>query len=524
MTSPIRGVVRAAALAALTVARAQTADPASVTIDSGPVRGVATRAVISWKGIPYAAPPVGPLRWRDPQPVPPWTDVRAAAEFGPSCIQADTVPKSEDCLTINVWRPVHIGRRALPVMVWIHAGAMVHGGAALHPLDAVAGQGVVAVSMNYRLGRLGYFAHPALAAEAPDDVRGNYGFMDQRAALQWVQRNIAAFGGDPQQVTIFGESSGGGSVLAHLVSPLSRGLFQRAILQSPIAPTARADATPSSDLATAEKIAVDWSRSVGVAGDGPAALRQLRALPPDQLFAATSDVETFAALAAGTTLPGLAMAIIDGRFLPETPEAALAAGHQARVPVIVGANDRDLALGAAGDKDELFAAFGLERDVARRLYDPRGDQAVDELKQQAFADRTVLEPVRHLANLLARSGQPVWLYRFAYVPESMRAENLGTLHGLEIPFTLSVPAPMVGKKVTATDRAMADLVSAYWVAFALTGDPNGGGRPVWPRYDSAVDRLLHVTNSGIIVGTDPLKPRLDLWERIRSRVGSTDER
>src|SRR6267142_2811231 len=244
------------------------ADSRLVTVEGGIVGGAAAGGVISWKGIPYAAPPVGNLRWRLPQPVLPWTGVKETSRFGPACMQTDNVPKSEDCLTLNVWRPAQAAARALPVMVWMHGGAMVHGGAPVYRFDAMAAKGVMIVSMNFRLGRFGYFAHPALGAESPDDVRGNYGYMDQLAALQWVHSNIAAFGGDPDQVTIFGESAGGGSVLAHLVSPMSRGLFQRAILQSPGTPGPRARAIPSSDLATAEKIATDWSRSVGVTGEG----------------------------------------------------------------------------------------------------------------------------------------------------------------------------------------------------------------------------------------------------------------
>ena len=220
-------------------------DPAATaSVEGGAVRGVIAGAVISWKGIPYAAPPVGDLRWRRPQPVPPWTGVKDANRFGPACMQTDNVAKSEDCLTLNVWRPAQAPARPLPVMVWIHGGAMVHGGAPSTRSTRMAAKGVMIVSMNFRLGRFGYFAHPALGAESPDDVRGNYGFMDQLAALQWVQSNIAAFGGDPDQVTIFGESAGGGSVLAHLVSPMSRGLFQRAILQSPGTPGPRAGGHP----------------------------------------------------------------------------------------------------------------------------------------------------------------------------------------------------------------------------------------------------------------------------------------
>jgi len=500
-----------------TLLHGQVSDPAVVKIESGSLRGVAKNGVVSWKGIPYAAPPVGKLRWRVPQPPVVWSGVRDANQFGPACMQTDDVQKSEDCLFLNVWRPFSPSQSPLPVMVWIHGGAMVHGSSTMYPGDALAAQGVIVVSMNYRMGRLGFFAHPALAAESPEDVRGNYGYMDQLAVMKWVQRNIAAFGGDPKQVTIFGESAGGGSVLAHLVSPMSRGLFQRAIMQSPGTPGPRAKVIPSTELAAAEKMAVDWAHSVGITGEGAAALEQLRALPTSKLLEGTSGPDTIAALSAGKVPAGMAMSIVDGRFLPEPIEAALEAGRIAPVATIIGANDRDLGIGSAGSKDELFALFGSNSPEARRLYDPRGDQTLDELKQQVFADRTMSEPMRHFARLMAHSGHPVWLYRFAYVSESQRGKLMGTVHGFEVPFTLDVPAALVGDKVTPTDRIMANVTSAYWAQFGKTGDPNGGARPMWPPYDPDVDRLIHFTNSGIIVGTDPLKSRLDLWEQVWSQ-------
>ena len=383
-----------------------TADPLIVMIEGGSVGGVEAGGVISWKGVPYAAPPVGDLRWRAPRPVEAWAGVREANRFGAACMQTDNVPKSENCLTLNVWRPAKPATRPFPVMVWIHGGAMVHGGSPLYPFDAMAAKGVMVVSMNYRLGRLGFFAHPALAAESPDDVRGNYGFMDQLAALKWVQSNIAAFGGDPDQVTIFGESAGGGAVLAHLVSPMSRGLFQRTILQSPVTPGSRSKVIPASDLATAEKIAIEWSKSVGVTGEDEAALKQLRALPAPKLVEGVSSAATVKALSAGESPPGMAMSIIDGRFLPEPPEAALTAGRQSVVPVIVGANDRDLAVGSASTKYELFGLFGPDADRARRLYDPLGNQTLDELRQQVFADRAMVEPARHLATRWRARARP----------------------------------------------------------------------------------------------------------------------
>ena len=514
------GLALTLALAGAAVAQSATNDPTMVRTNAGMLRGVEAGGVISFKGIPYAAPPVGALRWRMPQPAKPWPDVLAADKFGPACMQTDDVPKSEDCLTLNVWRPAGAAG-PLPVMVWIYGGALVHGRTSLYPADALARQGVVVVSMNYRLGRLGFFAHPALAKEAPDDIRGNYGYMDQRAALQWVQHNIGNFGGDPKAVTIFGESAGGGSVMVHLTSPLSRGLFQRAILQSPGVPTARAKVIGLTELADAEKTAIDYAHAQGITSDGAAALKALRALPAGKLTEGASAPEEIAALASGKLISGFAGPIRDGKLVAEAPEAALAAEHQAMVPVMIGANDRDLALGIAASKDELFAAFGDGTAEARKRYDPRGDQTLDELKQQVFADRTLVEPARHLADEIARAGQPVWLYRFAYVSQAQRGKNMGTLHGFEIPFTMNIPSALVGDKVTPTDKEMGDLASFYWVQFGLTGDPNGGGRPAWPRHDPAVDRLLHFTNSGIVVGTDPLKPRLDLWQKVWSASQQT---
>ncbi|MGE8064627.1 carboxylesterase/lipase family protein [Pseudomonas sp. NPDC089569] len=492
------------------------AQPELVKVDTGLLRGVMKNDVLSFKGIPYATPPIGELRWRAPRPAKAWDGVRDADQFGPECMQVDKVAKSEDCLTLNVWRPAAT-TTPLPVMVWIYGGALVHGASSLYPADALARQGVVVVSMNYRMGRLGFFAHPAQEQEAPDEVQGNYGYLDQQAALGWVQRNIAAFGGDPRQVTLFGESAGGGSVLVHLTSPLSRGLFHRAILQSPGIPTARAAALPLTRLDVARKSARDYAHSLGIDGDGPQALAALRKLPAQKLVEGTSSGEVLAGLSGGAPVSGVVGSILDGRLLVETPEQALAAGHQAKVPLLLGANDRDLGIGKAASKDELFAAFGADASLARSLYDPTGEQTLEELKTDVFADETLVEPARHLADEMARAGQPVWLYRFGYVAESLRGKSKGALHALEIPYTLNLPGALVGKAVTADDKAMGNLASAYWVAFGKKGDPNGEGRLEWPRHDPNVNLLMHFTNEGAIAGTDPLKQRLDLVARLRTR-------
>lgn len=513
--NPASALAIAVVIAGISSAQA-AAEPTLATISSGQLQGVEANGVISFKGIPYATPPLGDLRWRAPQPVEPWSGIRNASAFGPSCMQTDDLPKSEDCLTLNVWRPAPGQSELYPVMVWIYGGALAHGNTPLYPADALAAQGVVVVSMNYRIGRLGFFAYPALAAERPNEPVGNYGYLDQLAALKWVQQNIAAFGGDAGRVTIFGESAGGGSVMSHMISPMSRGLFQGAILQSPGLPTAREEALAQTPLAEAEKQALAYAHSLGIDNDGAKGLAALRALPAEKLIEEASAQEVLAALASGKPVTGVAGSIVDGRFLTETPEAAFAAGHQAMVPVIVGANNRDIGLGTADTKDDLFALFGAHSSEARTLYDPDGRQSLDELKQQVFADRTMVEPSRHLADEAARAGQPVWWYRFSYVAEALRTDLRwkGTLHGFEIPYVFNLPAAVVRDKVTDADKSMAELASAYWVSFAKTGNPNGEGRTEWPRHDPSVDRVIDFTNDGIVVAPDPLKARLDLWRQV----------
>jgi para-nitrobenzyl esterase len=489
-----------------------------VRIDSGRVRGLEADGVISFRGIPYAEPPVGKLRWRPPQTAKHWDGVRDATKFGPECMQTtDEVPKSEACLTLNVLRPATAAEQ-LPVMVWIYGGANVHGQTSLYPRgDALAKLGVVFVSMNYRMGRFGFFAHPALLAETPDEPHGNYGYMDQRSALQWVQRNISAFGGNPKAVTIFGQSSGGGSVMVHLTSPLSGGLFQRAIMQSPGNPSSRAKAGPLTELSDAQNMAVDYARSLGITAEGPTALAALRAVPAEKLVEGTDHEAELAALATRKLIIGVAGSMRDGKLVVEAPDAAFTAGREAHVPVMIGATDRDLALGSAANKDELFAIFGANAVQARKLYDPQGDQTLDELKQQVFSDRSEVEPARHLADAVARAGHPVYLYRFSYVAESTRGKMKGALHSSEIPYVFNIPAEVVGDKVTGNDKKMSEWASAYWVSFAKTGDPNGGNRPQWPRHDPAIDKVIDFTNNGVVVGPDPLKERLDLWRKVWSQ-------
>jgi len=493
-------------------------DPTLVQVEGGTVRGAVADGLFVYKGIPFAAPPVGELRWRAPQPAKPWDGVLEASDFSPDPMQpvdaGSLAPArtSEDCLYLNIWRPAAKAVEPLPVMVWIYGGGLVRGGASTYPGTGLARQNLVVVTFNYRVGRLGFFAHPALAREAPDDLRGNYGYMDQLAALQWVQRNIAAFGGDPSHVTIAGESAGGGSVLVLLTSRLARGLFQRAILQSPGIPTARAGATPMRPLAAAESIAVEYARAAGIEGDDEGALAALRAIPAATLCAGLDDYVL--SIVGGPEIPGLSHSILDGRLVVEPPEATLRAGRQAPVPVLAGANDADFAASPAQTKAGLFAAFGALEAQARKLYDPYGNTSLSALIQTVTSDELMVEPTRNLAQLVTRDAQTAWFYRFSYVAESQRGKVAGALHAAEIAYAFDLPAALLGDQATPGDIAMGNTMSAYWTAFVRTGDPNGADRPAWPRYDTASNQVLNFTNDGVLVGPDPLQARLDLWQAV----------
>lgn len=486
-----------------------------IQTEPGTVQGVAFQGVYAWKGIPYAKPPVDDLRWRAPQAVKAWKGVRSARDFGKACVQRDDISQSEDCLTLNIWRPAE-AEKLLPVMIWIHGGALVHGSSSLYPGHDLAKQGVMVVSMNYRLGRLGFFAHPALTAEQRDDVHGNYGYLDQIAALQWVQRNIRAFGGDPGQVTLFGQSAGAGAVLVHLSSPLSRGLFHRAILQSPAMPGPRARFGRLAEFAEAEKSGLAYAQASGVDGTDAEALDVLRALRAPLLMRKASGAQVVNALVHEQWSVDVPAAIRDGKLVVESPEDALRLGHLAKVPVLAGTNDLDLGTGRARTKGELFALFGRDEAEARELYDPRREEEFNELKQRVFADRAMHEPVRYLARKASEAGLPVWVYRFSYAAASHPGPLKGAMHAAEIPYVFRLPSGNTDKD---EDEKLADLISGYWTAFAKAGDPNRSGQPEWPRYDAPGDRIAEFIHTGFRAGPDPDRKRLDLWEKANAQLG-----
>jgi para-nitrobenzyl esterase len=489
-----------------------------IKIDSGKLKGATANGVVSFKGIPYAAPPVGDLRWRPPQPVKPWTGVREATQYGADCMQnpfpGDAAPlgvkPAEDCLYVNVWVPAKAPAKKLAVMMWIYGGGFVNGGSspAVYDGSQFAKLGVAFVSFNYRVGRFGFFGFPALTKENPNEPHGNYAFMDQIAALKWVQRNIAAFGGDPKNVTLFGESAGGGSVLTMMTSPLAQGLFQKAICESG---GGRGSLMPPHNLAQAENIGLAFAKKNGITGDDAAALAALRKLPADAVVDRLNMATMFGAM---STYPG---PMIDGKVVVEESDSAYRAGHGAKIPLMIGANSADIGFNRFRTLDELFAQFGPDKDKARAAFDPDGKGTVATVGTAVSAIQIMIEPARHMARIIAGLGQPAYEYRFSYVAESMRKQWTGAPHATEIPFVFDTVQARYGKDLTATDEAAAQAANAYWVNFAKTGNPNGGKLPEWPAYKADTDQILDFTEKGPVTGPDPWKARLDLVEAAAER-------
>lgn len=496
-----------------------------VTIDSGSLKGEIDGNIVSFKGIPFAAPPVGNLRWQPPQPVAPWTGVRAANKYGSDCMQAPyranlgEVTFNEDCLYLNVWAPVARGPKPLPVMVWIYGGGFVIGGTSLYSHDngaPSAKRGVVFVNLNYRLGRFGFFAHQALSAENPKGPLGNYGFMDQIAALKWVQKNISAFGGDPNNVTIMGESAGGASVLTLLTSPVARGLFHRAVVQSgggrELLMGARhiTNKLPG-DVLSAEEVGVNFARSVGITGTGAEAANALRNLPAEKVLSGLG-IATVNQSAQTYSGP-----MIDGNIVRETPQSALLAGRFAKVPVMVGANDADIGFPSARTFDELFMPFGASGEKAKAAFDPENSKDLQSVGLRIASDQVMVEPARFVARAVAAAGARSFEYRFSYVAESARQSAKGAAHASEVPFVLGTARGPYGDRMTKQDEAIEQQAHTYWVNFASNGDPNGEGLPKWPAYNPKTDVLLDFTLKGPIAVADPWKSRLDLVEALLSQ-------
>jgi para-nitrobenzyl esterase len=517
------------ALLPLTVVAAAAGGGPEVTIDSGRVRGAAEDGVLSWKGIPFAAPPIGRNRWRAPQPIH-WSGTRQATEYGHDCMQkpfpSDAAPlgtePAEDCLVLNVWRPAGVTKK-LPVMVWIYGGGFVNGGSSpsVYSGAQFAKRGILFVSFNYRLGRFGFFAHPALSA-AREGPLGNYAYMDQIAALKWVQRNAAAFGGDPANVTVFGESAGGSSTIALLTSPAASGLFKRVAVMSgggrgSLLPS-RLIAKDQPGVPSGETIGINFAKSVGVAGSGPAALAALRALPADRVLQGLGMMNMGGTPGAPQTYGG---PMQDGVIVTAPPQTIFDAGRQNKAAIMIGSNGADIGFARASSMDELFKPFGAAADRARKLYDPANGGDLRSVASAVAMDSGMTEPARYAAGKVAAAGSPAYYYRFTYVAQSMRGEWKAAPHATDIPYFFDTVAAKYGDKLAPADAAMAQAANAYMANFAITGDPNGPGLPRWDAYRPGAGTVMDFTlDRGALFGPDPWRERLDVTESLAEGRGA----
>jgi len=453
-----------------------------VKTTGGPVSGAPGKnpAVQVYKGIPYAAPPVGDWRWKEPQPAPAWKDVRQATEFGAQCMQTPYAenspyyskpgPTSEDCLYLNVWTAAKSANDKRPVMVWIHGGAFTRGSGSTPTYDGenLAAKGVVLVTINYRLGIFGFLAHPELSKESPHHVSGNYALLDQIAALKWVKANIAVFGGDPSRVTIFGESAGSWAINLLTATPLAAGLFQRAIGES------GANFARSTTLADAEQAGAKLAERL----QAPT-LAALRAKSADDLQKAG----------------GAPAACIDGWFLPESVAAIFAHGKQNDVPTMAGYNHDEATAfippttTAAAFRAQSQQRYGKVLDDFLKAYPAGSDDEATDSAMRSWRDQTFGWEMRTWVRQQTKTGKsPAYLYFFARVTPGPMAERLRVYHASEIAYVFGNLGP--AHPWEDVDRQLSETMSSYWVNFATTGDPNGKGLPVWPKYSAADDSSM----------------------------------
>jgi para-nitrobenzyl esterase len=495
-----------------------------IELDSGPIvrnsKGI-------YRGIPYAAPPVGPLRWQPPQPVTPWTSPRSCAKFGPVCPQINCQGEmDEDCLYLNIWTP-HPGHGPkLPVMVWIHGGAFVTGSGSDEIYDgaALARQGVVVVTFNYRLGVLGFLAHPLLSEESPHQVSGNYGLLDQVAALQWVQRNIAKFGGDPQKVTIFGQSAGAESVSLLLVNPLAQGLFQAAIAQSPVmVGYLRPLRQKKLGVVPGETVGTRLVQELGL-DPGIGVLFTLRHMPWKEIEAAVAKLQG----ELGTeVLKGVCTPTVDGHILPDHPVILYRQGRRHQVPLLTGVTANESAMflpsrfSPQATPEEyqqyLQAAFGRGAAKIRELLPVNGAAQVWQRLDQLISAKWFGAWANFLA-CTAQDPQQTWFYRFTRkIPkwatevlaedEAQRQvpyEKLGACHSADLFYVFGFTKLLLG--FFWQDWALTEQIMTYWTNFAKTGNPNGGDLPEWPAYGAAAPH-----------------PYLEIGREIRARSGLDEE-
>jgi len=494
-----------------------SASPAAVDepvrLDSGLLSGMAgsDAGVRVFLGIPYAAPPVGQLRWRPPQPVAHWDGVRKADQFGAECMQSAfrggnpsaTPPKmSEDCLFLNVWTAAASATERRPVMVWIHPGGYQTGSGAspVYNGEALAKKGAVVVTINYRLGVFGFFSHPELTKESEHHASGNYGFMDQVAALQWVQENIAAFGGDPRRVTVFGDSAGAASISVLMGSPLAKGLFQRASGES--GAWMGISLAPMRTLADAEQAGAKMAETLHAQ-----TLQDLRAMPAEDLLK-------------GGRGGG---PVIDGWFIPQDVATIFAEGKQNDVPLISGSNKDEGTFFLQPTTAEKFiersrARFGDQADAFLKLYPADSDEEANASQLAAFRDELAFVN-RTWARAQAKTGHSkVFLYYFTHQPPSPAGATSrggfgsGATHGSEAQYIFQNLLPP--RAWTDLDHQVSDTLSSYWVNFAANGDPNGKGLPKWPAFHDATSNSPMVLGDRAEVGPPPNAAQLAFFEQL----------
>jgi para-nitrobenzyl esterase len=488
----------------------------AIGVEGGDISGTtgSNSDVRVYRGIPYAAPPLGSLRWRAPQSVAPWEGVRKAEQFSATCMQPerpkDSVyspgyePTSEDCLYLNVWTPAKSAKDRLPVMVWVHGGGFrfVSGSEKFFNGERLATKGAVVVTFNYRLGVFGFLAHPELSKEADRHVSGNYGSLDQIAALHWVQKNIAAFGGDPNRVTIFGQSAGANSVCYLMASPLAKGLFIHAIGESVVGCLG-----PSAEVASYENAEQAGAKFLAAAKVG--SIAELRAKPAEELLKINGEFPF--------------RPLIDGYFLRSDPDTIFRRGEENQVPLLVGSNgDEGTLLGRAPESAAAFVAqarlrFGDQADQFLTLFPADSDARAKESNYKLWRDQ-VASQARTLARLVTRDGKiEAYRYYFSHkppVPNGMFREQarneLGAYHSSEIEYVFDNldTRPYLWSD---TDRKLSKMMSSYWVNFAKTGDPNGPGLPKWPACDRGHDVLMEFGDT-VEVRSDFEKAALEFFE------------
>ena len=483
-----------------------------VSISTGQLRGsLSAGGVASFKNIPFAQPPVGDLRWREPQPAKAWSGVRDATAFGPMCNQNDNkqLPHSEDCLQLNVWTPAWPVTSPAPVMVWVHGGGNVAGSGmeALFNGEVLARHGVVVVNINYRLGIFGFFAHPELTRESPHHASGNYALLDQIQALHWVQENIAKFGGNPANVTLFGESAGASDVNTLIASSLAKGLFVRAIAQSgPVG--------AQISLAESEQRGVDLAARSGVSGTD--ALAKLRALTVSELMGKV--------VPGG---PGMGLGInVDGWVLTEPAAKTYAEGRQQKVALLIGNNSQEMQ--PRGEpvaiRQQITQSYGPLADRAMAVYglnggsepptDPEnGTVLLQFTTDNLFRCGTIQELIWHTA-----AGNPGYQYQFSRTVHGQEAQ--GAPHASEIPFIFgTLPVWQQFRKYNESDQLYAPQMQEYWTNFAKTGDPAGDKLVKWPLFDAAKRGYLDFTDAGPVAKAGLQRQVCDLFMENQKRLG-----